>query len=126
MFSRSATQDSASAPHGNALWPLLLAQARGDATVWNQFTADMPFATDDEKKSPQYTSSSDWLGNYWEYDGNVNVLDTSKTITGMTTPLTLKTPVDTGTVTAYFSERGTAITHFHGYSPLIPLLMVKL
>jgi hypothetical protein len=42
LHSRFGTQESTGAgnkPHGNALWPLILAQERGTPALWNQFMA---------------------------------------------------------------------------------------
>jgi hypothetical protein len=117
LFSRSAGQNNDPNPHGNALWPLLLAEARGTEAVWNKFKESMPFNAFDSsapnsvsKDSPQYSStqSSDWDGLYWTYTG------TGETIPSMLDSLTLKTPTsaETGTVAAYYSEGTTpAITH---------------
>jgi hypothetical protein len=62
MRSRLASQDGDSAPHGNALWPLRLAEARGDVDVWAAFETG---------ESPQYdqNDNSTWTGSYWSYDG---------------------------------------------------------
>jgi hypothetical protein len=71
LYSRYAGQNTTgSLPHGNALWPLLLAQAaRSDSTVWDQFTQDMP-ANGIDPESPSYPRDEDnWSGLYWDYDG---------------------------------------------------------
>jgi hypothetical protein len=62
MLSRLGGQDGGSAPHGNALWPLRLAEARKDSDVWAAFETG---------ESPQYnkSDSSAWTGSYWSYDG---------------------------------------------------------
>jgi hypothetical protein len=97
LYSRSAGQDSTAAPHGNALWPLLLAQAAwSDSMVWDQFTQDMP-ANGIDPESPSYHRDEDnWSGLYWDYDGET-----------MTSPLNLAAAT-TATVTAYTSPRSSS------------------
>jgi hypothetical protein len=65
LRSRSAVGDTA--PHGNALWPLWLAEARDNPDAWERFYVE---------ESPQYkTSENDsdnlrsWEGTYWTYVG---------------------------------------------------------
>jgi hypothetical protein len=67
LLSRAANQDGAGTdPHGNALWPLRLAEARNDPDVWEAFGTIA---------SPQYsptkteTGAGAWTGHYWTYDG---------------------------------------------------------
>jgi hypothetical protein len=96
LRSRSAGEDGNSAPHGNALWPLLLAQDRVGSTAWQQFQVAMPAGID--RDSPSYESDSSRTDTYWTYTGD-NV-----SITGM--PATLNLPIAaSAAVRAYLSPR---------------------
>ncbi|MDR3303669.1 MAG: hypothetical protein LBS86_04590, partial [Treponema sp.] len=104
LFSRDASQDGKTAPHGNPLWPLRLAEARNNTAVWDQFTSDMPSGIN--RNSPQYgatVADGNWTGNYWEYDGEENVA-THASLTNMSAPLKMASAKLEAKAAGYYSE----------------------
>jgi hypothetical protein len=111
LRSRTATQDTDSnAPHGNALWPLLLAEARG-TTLWeNNFKVDSddsPEYASSLEESESLSSSSEkrpWTGTYWFYDGVKDWSDNGATIATMPAKLSVTASQATASVSVYYSE----------------------
>jgi hypothetical protein len=97
-------------PHGNALWPLLLAQARTTPAIWQTFTNVMTLSNTD---SPKYSSSQDqadggaaWDDLYWKYDGEKEWLTGNPAVTAMSKTLTVSSQPDEPIVkvAGYYSE----------------------
>jgi hypothetical protein len=108
LFSRSANLDPGKpAPHGNALWPLRLAEARRNPAVWKQFQDDMTLTGDGiNEDSPQYPdnfAAGKWNDLYWRYDGEKN-LNTDLPISYMSAPLKMESVGLSAKAAGYYSE----------------------